>query len=584
MTDLMIRAVAASSFDPDALTFEAVIATPAPYRRADARGPYLEVLDTSAIDPASLIGLPVLDNHRQSSVRDTIGTVTGARLEGDALIASVQLSRADDVRPVIQRIEDGTLRGVSIGYRVARWIGQGAGAARTKVAAAWTITEVTLTTNPADKAATIRSSTKDQSMLDNDPPAVTAEEKQRRTEIRALTRSAGLSADVADDLIDSGADMTAAKAAIFDAVSAKRSAAPNIRSHAPANDDPAVIQRRASDALAYRMAGGDLPEDAKPYVNLSLHEHAVEALNRAGMATRGMSKDDVYIRAGMHTTSDFSQLVSNAVGKVAMQAYQVAASPLKGLARKKTLPDFKPSPSIWLGDVGRLKPLTEAGEITHTTITDGGEMLKLMTSASAINLSRELWFGDNLHLLGDLTAAFGRAAAQTEADTFVELLTSNPVMADGKPVFHADRGNIGTPGALSIPILSAGRLAMRKRTGRDGTNYINVAPKFLVVSPELETTAEQLLTEIAAANVEAVNPWTGKLVPLVEPRLPEGTFYLFADPAVAPAMQYAYLAGAEGVQVQRREMWDQLGISYRAWLDFGAGWLDWRGVQRVSAA
>ena len=25
------------------------------------------------------------------------------------------------------------------------------------------------------------------------------------------------------------------------------------------------------------------------------------------------------------------------------------------------------------------------------------------------------------------------------------------------------------------------------------------------------------------------------------------------------------------------------GVGYRAWLDFGAGWLDWRGVQRVSA-
>lgn len=584
MTDLMIRSVAASSFNPDALTFEAVIATPAPYRRSDARGPYFEVLDTSAIDPASLIGLPVLDNHRQSSVRDTIGTVTGARLEGDALIASVQLSRADDVRPVIQRIEDGTLRGVSIGYRVARWIGQGAGAARTKVAAAWTITEVTLTTNPADKAATIRSSTKDQSMLDNDPPAVTAEEKQRRTEIRALTRSAGLSADVADDLIDSGADMTAAKAAIFDAVSAKRSAAPNIRPHTPANDDPAVIQRRASDALAYRMAGGDLPEDAKPFVNLSLKELASDALARAGIATRGMSTDEIFTRAGMHTTSDFPLLVSNAVGKVAMQAYQVAESPLKKLARKKTLRDFKPAASVWLGDLGRLEKITEAGEITHTTISEGGETLKLATYARAINLSRELLVNDDVNLLGDLTAAFGRAAAQTEADIMIALLTGNPAMADGDVVFDADRGNIGTPGALSITTLSAARLAMRKRTGRDGSSYINVTPKYLVIPPEMETAAEQLLTEIAAATVDSVNPWTGKLVPMVEPRLPDGTFYLFADPAVAPAMQYAYLAGAEGVQVQRREMWDQLGVGYRAWLDFGAGWLDWRGVQRVSAA
>lgn len=582
MFDLIVRSAAARSFDPASRTFEAVIATPSPYGRKDARGAYLEVLDTAAIDPVALVGLPVLDSHRQQSVRDTIGTVLEARLEGEALVARVQLSGAEDVRPVIQRIEDGTLRGMSIGYRVTKWREEGA-QPRTRVAVEWPITEVTLTTNPADKAATIRSK-EEPPMLDQQNPAITAEEKQRRAEIRALTRSAGLSAEVADDLIDSGADMTAAKAAVFDAVSAKRSAAPNIRTHAPANDDPAVVQRRASDALAYRMAGGELPEDAKPYLNLSLKELAADSLARAGVATRGMSADEIFTRAGMHTTSDFPLLVSNAVGKVAMQAYAVAESPLKGLARKKTLRDFKPAASVWVGELGRLERITEAGEIKHTTISEGGESLKLATYARGINLSRELLVNDDVNLLGDLTAAFGRAAAQTEADILVDLVTSNPAMADGDPVFDADRGNIGTPGDLSITTLSAARLAMRKRTGRDGTNYINVTPKFLVLSPELETTAEQLLAQIAAITVDTVNPWTGKLTPLVDPRLPEGTFYLFADPAVAPALQVAYLAGAEGVQVQRREMWDQLGVGYRAWLDFGAGWLDWRGVQRVSAA
>lgn len=573
--ELILRSVTARSFDRESRTFEAVIATPAPYARRDARGPYAEVLDTSAINPAMLAGLPLLDNHRNGSVRDTIGTVLDARLEGEALVARLQLSGADDVKPVIQRIEDGTLRGVSIGYRVTSWREQ-TGTTRTKVAAAWAIHEVTLTTNPADKSATIRS-TEDNSMLDDENPATEADEKKRRADIRALTRSAGLPPETADELIDSGADMTAVKAAVFDAMSAKRRSAPVIRSHTPANDDPAAVQRRASDALAYRMAGGDLPDDAKPYLNLSLKDLAADSLARSGIATRGMSADEIFTRAGMHTTSDFPVLVSNAVGKVAMQAYQVAQSPLKQLARKKTLRDFRPAASIWLGELGRLERITEAGEITHTTITEGGESLKLATYARAINLSRELLVNDDVHLLGDLTAAFGRAAAQTEADILVSLLTGNPVMADGKAVFHADHGNIGTPGALSITTLSAARLAMRKRTGRDGASFINVTPKYLVMSPELETTAEQLLAQIAAATVDAVNPWTGKLVPLVDPRLPEGTFYLFADPAVAPALQYAHLAGAEGVQVQRREMWDQLGVGYRAWLD-------WRGVQRVSAA
>ena len=152
--DLILRSVTARSFDRESRTFEAVIATPAPYARRDARGPYAEVLDTTAIDPAALTGLPLLDNHRNGSVRDTIGTVLDARREGEALVARLQLSGADDVKPVIQRIEDGTLRGVSIGYRVTSWREQ-TGTTRTKVAAAWAIHEVTLTTTPAGTAGEV---------------------------------------------------------------------------------------------------------------------------------------------------------------------------------------------------------------------------------------------------------------------------------------------------------------------------------------------------------------------------------------------------------------------------------------------
>ena len=43
-------------------------------------------------------------------------------------------------------------------------------------------------------------------------------------------------------------------------------------------------------------------------------------------------------------------------------------------------------------------------------------------------------------------------------------------------------------------------------------------------------------------------------------------------------MVYGYLAGAQGVQIQRAEAWDTLGMKFRAYLDFGAGWTDWRAA------
>ncbi len=125
------------------------------------------------------------------------------------------------------------------------------------------------------------------------------------------------------------------------------------------NSNPAEIQTRAADALAFRMAGGDLPAASREYVNVTLREMAADALQRSGVSTRGMSADEVFARS--LSTSDFPLLVSNAMGKVAAQAYQAAESPLKALARQRTLPNFKTSTAIRIGEMGRLQEMTEHG-------------------------------------------------------------------------------------------------------------------------------------------------------------------------------------------------------------------------------
>ena len=159
------------------------------------------------------------------------------------------------------------------------------------------------------------------------------------------------------------------------------------------------------------------------------------------------------------------------------------------------------------------------------------------------------------------------------------LLTGNPNLSDGSPVFHASRGNIAAAGAdPDASTLSAARLAMRGFKGLDGKTLISVTPKYLLVGPSLETAAEKLLASIYAVSTDDVNAFAGKLSLLVEPRITDDRWYVFADPARIACMAYGYLASAQGVQMQRAEAWDTLGMKYRAFLDFGAGWLDWRGA------
>lgn len=564
------------SFNAEGLTVDAVISTFADVTRRDARGAYVERLDPAGLDLSRLIGAPVLDGHRQGSARDVIGTVTGHRMEGGQLVASIRLSGAADAAPVVERIREGTLKGMSVGYKVSRW-SEGTDPqtkSRTRTAAAWAIFEVSAVPVPADSGATFRGQTP---MLDDQ----TQDPAQHRAEVRTIARAANLPAEWADEQIDSGADLTAVRAAAFDEIQKRGRTVPTIRVTG-SNDDPVQIQTRAADALAFRMAGGDLPEASREFVGMSLRDLAAESLTRSGVSTRGMNADEVFHRS--LGTSDFPLVVSNAMGKVAAQAYQAAESPLKALARQRTLPNFKTSTSIRIGEMGRLQEMTEHGEFTHTNRAEAGETMSLKTFGRAINVSRKLLIDDDLGLLGDMTAAMGQAAAQTEAEELVALLTGNPNLSDGQAVFHASRGNLatGAGSALSEAALSAARKAMRTVKGLDGKTIIDAKPKYLVVSPDLETSAEKLLATIYAATVNDVQPI--KLSIVVEPRLSGNAWYVMADPAQVPSLQYAYLSAAQGVQIQRQEAWDTLGLKYRAFLDFGCGWLDWRGSYKAAGA
>lgn len=559
------------SFDNEALTVTAVVATKTPVQRRDSRGAFLEVLDPAGLVTEDGADVPLLEDHAQAA-RKIAGIAHSFIIDGPSVRATLRLGMADDLEPLRQRIADGSLRHVSAGYQVLAWReNRTPDGTRIKTATNWRILEVSLVATPADRNAIIQRSAE-----------MPFDLVTRTALIETLRSACSLPDTWGEDLGEESVTDEEVRTAAREAMTSRQ--APRIRIR-QSHDDPAEIQTRAAGALAFRMTGGELPEASREFVNMSLRDLASDALHRAGVSTRGLSADEVFTRS-MHGTSDFPLLVSNAMGQVAAQAYQAAESPLKALARQRSLPNFKESTSVRIGEMGRLEEMTEQGEFKHTSRAEGGETMSLKTFGRAINVSRKLLIDDDLGLLGDMTAAMGQAAAQTEADEMVNLLTGNPAMSDGQPVFHTSRGNIatGAGSALSETALSNARKHMRTVKGLDGKTIIDARPRYLIVSPDLETATEKLLASIYATTSEDVAAFAGKLIPVVEPRLTGAAWYLMADPARIASLQYAYLAAAQGVQIQRQEAWDTLGMKFRAWLDFGCGWLEWRGAYRAAGA
>ncbi|MSU91999.1 peptidase U35 [Rhodobacteraceae bacterium 2CG4] len=569
---------------------EVVWSTGAPVRRRDMAGPYIERLSLApeAVDLSRLEGASVLDAHRQTAVRDVLGSVRSAAVDGKRGTAVIQFSARPEVEPVWQDVLAGILRHVSVGYSVEDWAETTENGARVLTAVRWTPHEISLVPTPADPGAHIRMETEMTDTTTTPAPPETQKETraEANAEIRSIARIAGLDQAWIDGQIDEGADPDTARRAAFEAL-AKRSA-PAIRTEqvrvemGDSHDDPALRARQMGEALYARInPRHELSEPARRYAYATPVDLAKELLTLRGESTMALSPASLVTRA-LHTTSDFPIILGDTVGRVLRDAYQAAPSGIRRLGRQTTARDFRAVNKIMLGEAPLLEKLNEHGEIKAGTMAEAREAYKVETWARKIGITRQVLVNDDLGAFSDLARRMGQAAAETEARILVTLLEAGsgngPTMSDGKTLFHADHGNkAGTGAAISDATLSAARLALRTQKGIEDRT-IRVTPRNLLVPPALETTAEKWLASIAPATAADVNPFSGSLSLVVEPRLSSATrWYVTADPGEIDGLEFAYLSGAEGPQVESRSGWDVDGVEIRVILDFGAGFIDHRG-------
>ena len=158
------RALAApATVDAAARTVEVIWSTGARARNfVPPLGPILEELDMNpaAVRMDGLRGgrAPVLDSHRRGGSHDVLGRVIAARIEAGRGYATLKFSRAQDVEPVWQRIADGTLQSISVGYRVHRYeqLTDPASGQTVHRAVDWEPYEISVVPIPVDPAAAIR--------------------------------------------------------------------------------------------------------------------------------------------------------------------------------------------------------------------------------------------------------------------------------------------------------------------------------------------------------------------------------------------------------------------------------------------
>jgi len=249
--------------------------------------------------------------------------------------------------------------------------------------------------------------------------------------------------------------------------------------------------------------------------------------------------------------------------------------------------DFKAQHRIRMGELPELEPVLEAGEYKMADLMETKDSFAIGTFGKKFALTRQAIINDDLGAFTRIPQLFGAASARTINRAVYTMLKGNPKIAeDGKAVFHADHNNLGTAAALSIDALDAARVAMRRQTGlrKDKEKVtLNLTPSILLLPPELETLALQILysdTDLRYANANVKNPFRNAFMPIVEAELETWEWYLTASPSMIDTVEVAFLGGNQSPTLEQQQGWNVDGIEYKVRLDFGVWLYEYRGLYK----
>ena len=557
----------------------------------------------------------VLFNHDRDAV---VGHIDKVWLEDNRGKALVRFDTDEQSETIFQKVQSGTLQGVSVGYAIYRYEvledeetkstnGRFNGPAY--VVTDWEPLEISIVSVPADPTVGVGRSAEeihtsidtqeDNTRMDQEKtlevqevksePVETGltqadlqkameQERKRTSEITALFRD--FDVEGADEAIVMGVSVDEARAMVMDQLRARNKGVSVTMGEAESDKFRAAAQ----DAVLM-AAGIPVAEPAAGAQELRGHsmvELAREALQREGLKSNFGDNMEL-ARAAINSTSTFPAIMSNLANKSVMVGFNEAETTYQIWAGKGSNRDFKEAARVALSEAGNLELVPEGGQFQQDFLGEASARTKVATYGKLFSLTRQAIINDDLGLFSKIATKYGSAAKRLVNKMVYAQLTGNVKMQDNVALFDAKHGNVATTGeALSVKAIAKAITAMRRQKGITGDATLNITPKYLVVPPELEVTAYQIVNSTAAVdgvNSGVVNPYKGRFVVVADAELTDpDAWYLVADATQHDTIEVTYLNGVETPRLETRQGFDVDGIEYKVAFDCGVSALDFRGV------
>jgi len=298
------------------------------------------------------------------------------------------------------------------------------------------------------------------------------------------------------------------------------------------------------------------------------------------------------------STLDISGILSNVANKFVRPAFEAVESGWREITSVRNLRDFKAHTTYSLTGDMMYKKVGAGGEIEHGTLGEQSYTLRADTYARSLAITRQDLVNDDLGALTRVPTRLGRGAALKINDVFW-----TEFLADAGTFWTTGRANYFEGGSTNLQSssLKSATEKFRKQTDPDG-KPLGVMPRILLVPPELEIAADELMTSAmvntggssTTDKVPSANVWRSKYNVVMSTYLSNSSYtgysatawYLLADPRDLPAIEVGFLNGRDLPVIESADAdFDTLGIQMRGYHDFGVAKQEYRaGVKSKGAA
>ena len=571
--------------------------------------------------------MPVLFNHNRDAV---IGRPTRIWFENTKAYAEIQFDDDDESTRIWNKVQSGSLRGVSVGYRVNEWrfieknqVSEDGITGPAWIGERWAVYEISIVSVPADATVGVgRSLFDDESLLTilnnhngginmeekknpeeqqrnvevpatgitasaNPPaaPTVNAEEeraaavkaeRERQAQINGLCRQFGIEDQQREAWLNSDVSIETVNRSVLEILSARQAAQPTAGKPQFGESEEEKLRAAYRDGIMLRNSiPVNKPADgAEKMRHMSVRDIVLDMFIRSGERdVMRLAPEELFKRA--MTTSSLPTLLADVTQATLARGYEDALPTYQNWAYIGNLRDFRPQYRVTVGMDADPVKIPENGEFTEAQLKESKKFVRLDTYGRSYSYTRQSFINDEQDVL----------------TTIPYQLAQKFAMAINREAYNALAGgsysanvNLGTAGAISTTTLAEAMTLLRKQKGELSKNYLRITPRYLVVPVAQEAVAAQLLRSTAdpeANNSGVVNIYRGALTLISDPELDAlstDAWYLLGNQVMGEGVEVDFLNGNRTPILESQVSFETLGWKYRMYLDYGVKLLSTTGI------